>query len=114
MKSKITQRKRRGLKTKAIQRDVYRIVTYRSSRHIYAQIVKDGLVFVSCSSQDSEIIANHTEANKVLRAFEVGKLLASKALTKGISIVGFDRSGYKYHGRIKALADGAREAGLNF
>lgn len=114
------KRIRRGAKTKAIQKRVadVRLVAHRSGKHIYGQIIqsqpKGDIVIVSCSSLDAEIVANHTNINKVDKALEVGKLLAARAIEKQVSSVAFDRGGYKYHGRIEALAKGAREAGLNF
>lgn len=120
MKSKKQARIRRGLKTKIIQRrnlDRPRLVVNRSSSHIYSQIVicgKNGDVVLACSSSLDRALQSISFSNKIERASQVGKLLAERALSKEIGKVCFDRSGYKYHGRIKALADSAREAGLNF
>jgi large subunit ribosomal protein L18 len=121
--SKITARIRRSLKTKAIQKINRngnlrpRLVVNRSSRHFRAQIMMPGekgdLVVVSSSTLDKELRASLT-GTKVEQARQVGKLLGERAKEKEISDVAFDRAGYKYHGRVKALADGAREAGLNF
>lgn len=117
--TKKDRRKRRGLKTKAIQSQVQaiRLVVYRSSCHIYSQIIESGengdTVLVSSSSLDKELKATLT-GSKVEQALQVGKLLGKRAQAKQISNVAFDRSGYKYHGRVKAVADGAREAGLIF
>lgn len=90
-----------------------RISVFRSNKNIYAQIIDDieGKTIVATSSKDGSISA---EATNVAIATEVGKLLAQKATEEGISSVVFDRSGYLFHGRIKALADGAREGGLKF
>ena len=110
---------RRGLKTKAIIKNSTRarLVVYRSLAHIYAQIIvrgdKGDEVLISSSTIDSELKAM-LSGNKVEQALQVGKLLGKRAKEKSICDVAFDRSGFKYHGRIKALADGAREAGLNF
>ena len=93
-----------------------RLNIFRSSKHIYAQVVDDvkGITLVSVSSLSSEIAANNkTGANKKV-AREVGKLIAKVALEKNVSKVVFDRGGYVYHGRVKELADGAREGGLKF
>lgn len=112
-------RKRRGLKTKAIIRNSKRprLIVHRSSTHIYSQIVmcsdKGDLVIVSASTLDKELKAT-LSGNKCEQSMQVGKLLAGRAKEKNIIDVAFDRAGYKYHGRVKALADGAREAGLNF
>ena len=87
-----------------------RLSVFRSNKFIYCQLIDDlkGATLLSASSNDSSISAG----NKTEQAKEVGKILAKKALTEGIKTVVFDRSGYLYHGRVKALADGAREAGL--
>lgn len=112
-------RTRRGLKAKAIHRNSTRprLIVYRSTCHIYAQIVIRGKqgdsVLVSSSTLDKEIKSS-LKGTKVEQAQQVGKLLGERAKMKEISEVAFDRAGYKYHGRVKALADGAREAGLNF
>lgn len=117
--NKIESRKRRGLKAKAIIRlsNRPRLVVYRSSSHIYAQIIqKDGYqdqVLVSSSTLDKELKAN-LSGNKSEQAQKVGELLAQRAKKKEITEVAFDRSGFKYHGRVKKLADGAREGGLIF
>lgn len=94
-----------------------RLSVYRSLKHIYAQIIDDvhGYTLVSMSSLSKEIkdeINNAKTKTEVSRV--VGLALAKKALEKGITRVVFDRNGYKYHGRIKALAEGAREGGLVF
>jgi len=88
-----------------------RLSVFRSNKNIYAQIIDDlsGRTLVSVSSTTSE-----AGSNKVATSSEVGKQVAQKALDLGISSVVFDRSGYLYHGRVKSLADGAREAGLKF
>ena len=89
-----------------------RISVFRSNKEIYAQIVDDtkGHTLLTASSRDlAEKTGNKVEQSKV-----VGKLLAEKAAAAGVNKVIFDRSGYLYHGRVKALADGAREGGLNF
>jgi large subunit ribosomal protein L18 len=88
-----------------------RLCVFRSGRHIYAQIVDDvhGVTLASASSLAAKAKASNVEAAKA-----VGADIAQKALSKDIKNVVFDRSGYVFHGRIKAIADGAREAGLNF
>ena len=89
-----------------------RLSVFRSSRHIYAQIIDDaaGTTLVSASSLDSDINAS---GNKECAA-KVGKLLGERATGAGIEVVAFDRGRYPYHGRVQALAEGAREAGLKF
>ena len=92
-----------------------RLVIFRSLKHIYAQIIDDTigktLVAVSTISKDVELKA---KAKKTEKSFMIGELIGKKALAAGITKVAFDRSGYHYHGRVKALADGARKAGLEF
>ncbi|MGB0778067.1 MAG: 50S ribosomal protein L18 [Flavobacteriaceae bacterium] len=90
-----------------------RLSVFRSNKEIYAQLVDDlnGKTLVSSSSRDKDIDAKGTNLEV---AASVGKSIAEKAVAAGISVVAFDRNGYLYHGRIKALADGAREAGLKF
>jgi large subunit ribosomal protein L18 len=89
-----------------------RLNVYRSLNHIYAQIVDDskGVTIVSASTLAGKIKGG----GNVAAAKEVGKLVAEQAIEKGVKKVVFDRGGYLYHGRIKALADAAREAGLDF
>jgi large subunit ribosomal protein L18 len=93
-----------------------RLSVYRSLNHIYAQIVNDteGITLVSASSLDTPVKELQQHKGNCKTAKEVGTLVATKALEKGIKKVVFDSSGYLYHGRIKALADAAREAGLEF
>jgi len=91
-----------------------RLTIFRSNTAIYAQIIDDGAnkTIVSCSSSIKEISAE--KGKKVDKSVAVGKMLATKARSAGVNSVVFDRNGYKYHGRIKALADAAREGGLIF
>lgn len=93
-----------------------RVNVYRSINHIYAQIVDDtrGQTLVSASSRDKEVRKTLKSGGNVAAAKVVGKVLAERAKTAGITRVVFDRSGYAYHGRVKALADAAREGGLQF
>jgi large subunit ribosomal protein L18 len=93
-----------------------RLVVTRSSRHITAQVVDDvaGHTLVSASTLEADLRAGRSEADKSAQARKVGELVAARAKDKGISTVVFDRGGNKYHGRIAALADGARENGLEF
>lgn len=88
-----------------------RLAVFRSARHIYAQVIDDtvGRTIVAASTLELKADVTKTDASKL-----VGELVAKKALDKGITKVVFDRGGNIYHGRIKALADGAREAGLDF
>ncbi len=88
-----------------------RISVFRSNNFIYAQLIDDraGNTLAAANSKDGSL-----EGNKVEQAKQVGKLLAEKAQAAGVESVVFDRSGYLYHGRVKALAEGAREGGLKF
>ena len=91
-----------------------RLSVFRSNKEIYAQLIDDvtGNTIVSSSSIEKEI--SKVRGNKIETASVVGKKLAEKAVSKGIKLVSFDRSGYLYHGRVKSLAEGAREGGLKF
>ncbi|HHU75448.1 MAG TPA: 50S ribosomal protein L18 [Firmicutes bacterium] len=93
-----------------------RLSVYRSLRHIYAQIIDDleGHTMVSASTKDPSLRKELQETMNKEAAKRTGELLARKALEKGIDTVVFDRGGYLYHGRVKALAEGAREQGLKF
>ena len=112
-------RNRRGLKTKIIirQSNRPRLVVHRSGSHLYAQIIVPGekgdITMVSASTLDKELKPNLSQ-KKSDQAVQVGQLIAKRAKEKELCVVAFDRAGYKYHGRVKALAEGAREAGLNF
>jgi large subunit ribosomal protein L18 len=93
-----------------------RLSVFRSSLHIYAQIIDDaqGATVAAASTLDKELKGKLKTGANLDAAKEVGKLIAARAAAKGIKAVAFDRGGYKYHGRIKALADAAREGGLAF
>ena len=93
-----------------------RICVFRSSNHIYAQIIDDRKgITITESSTLCNLIKNNSElTNKTVKAAAVGKLLGKRAIEKGIKQVVFDRNGFIYHGRVKAVSDGAREAGLDF
>lgn len=90
-----------------------RLSVYRSNKGIYAQVIDDvnGKTIVSASSLSKDFSANGTKSEQ---SVAVGKLVAQKAIAAGITTVVFDRNGYLYHGRVKSLAEGAREGGLNF
>ena len=92
-----------------------RVAIFRSNKQIYVQVIDDltGSTLLSASSKEKEIAAK-TGIKKTEQAAFVGKLLASRCKEKGIESVTFDRGGYKYHGRVKSLADAAREGGLKF
>lgn len=93
-----------------------RLNIFRSSANIYAQVIDDekGHTLVSASTIDSDIAAQLEGKSKVESARIVGRIVAERAKNAGVTTVVFDRGGYKYHGRVAALADGAREAGLQF
>ena len=91
-----------------------RLVVYRSLKHIYAQLVNDELGLTLLGVSDASEGIQVDGAGKVGRAKGTGKLLAEKASAAGIKQVVFDRAGYRYHGRVQAVADGAREGGLEF
>ena len=93
-----------------------RLSVFRSLKHIYAQIIDDesGRTLISASTLDPDIRERVAELDKTEQAKLVGKYLAEKALSNGVTKVVFDRGGYKYHGRVKALADASREGGLQF
>jgi len=93
-----------------------RLNVYRSLSHIYAQVIDDtrGVTLVSASTIDPEVRPHVQGLPKTEQARLVGKKVAERALAKGITKVVFDRGGYKYHGRVKALAEASREAGLEF
>ena len=93
-----------------------RLAVFRSNNHMYAQIIDDtvGNTLVSASTLQKDVKANLEKTNNVDAAAYLGKVIAEKALEKGIKDVVFDRGGFIYQGKIQALADAAREAGLNF
>ena len=95
--------------------DRIRLCVYRSNRYIYCQLIDDKIKKTVVSAQEKELklVSDH-KINKTQKAKLLGELLAQKALKKKITKVVFDRNGYRYHGRVKAFAEGARSAGLKF
>lgn len=93
-----------------------RLNVFRSLQHIYAQVIDDdrGYTLVAASTVDPELRGQLDGLNKSQQAARVGRLVAERAVARGLKQVVFDRGGYPYHGRVKALADGAREGGLEF
>ena len=93
-----------------------RLAVFRSNNHMYAQIIDDtvGNTLVAASTLEKDVKAELEKTNNVDAAAYLGKVIAKKALDKGIKVVVFDRGGFIYHGKIQALADAAREAGLEF
>ena len=115
---KKTNRLRRAKRTRAKIRElaVPRLTVHRTPRHIYAQVIDaDGSrVLASASTVSKDLRAGVKNGGNVDAATTVGKSIAEKAVAAGVSQVAFDRAGFKYHGRVKALADAARENGLKF
>ena len=115
-----TMFKRRTMRTrsrvKRLASDRPRLSVFRSGKHIYAQVIDDktGNTLAAASSLDKDLKGSLKTGADTSAAAEVGKLVAKRAAEKGVGEVVFDRGGYKYHGRVKALADGAREGGLSF
>ncbi|MGB1799751.1 MAG: 50S ribosomal protein L18 [Gammaproteobacteria bacterium] len=116
--SKKTERLRRAKKARARikQQGANRLTVHKTSRHVYAQIIapSGSEVLASASSLDKELKSQIKYSGNVEAAAAVGKALAERAKKAGVENVAFDRSGFKYHGRIKALADAAREQGMQF
>ncbi|AEG02155.1 50S ribosomal protein L18 [Methylomonas methanica] len=104
------------LRCKIKKQEVNRLTIHRTSQHIYAQVLSaDGkATLAAASTVEVNIKSAVKNTSNVNAATEVGKQIAEKAIAAGVTHVAFDRSGFKYHGRVKALADAAREAGLKF
>ncbi|WP_077340489.1 50S ribosomal protein L18 [Pseudocolwellia agarivorans] len=115
---KKTSRLRRAKRARAkiSELGANRLVVHRTPRHIYAQLIAPtgSEVIVAASTLDKELSAQLEKTGNVEAAIAVGKAIAERAVAKGITTIAFDRSGFRYHGRVKALADAAREAGLQF
>ncbi len=118
MNNKLKTRLRRARKTrcKIAEINAHRLCVHRTSKHIYAQVIAPAgnETLVTASSLDSEVKGAIKYSGNVDAAKAVGEKIAQRAKEKGIETVAFDRSGFRYHGRVKALADAAREAGLKF
>lgn len=114
----VNNRLRRARKTRAkiAELKVTRLSVHRTNTHIYAQIIAESgdKVIVSASTVEADVRKQVKNGGNVEAAALIGKRIAEKAVKAGVTTVAFDRSGYKYHGRIKALADAARENGLSF
>ncbi|ABV38905.1 ribosomal protein L18 [Shewanella sediminis HAW-EB3] len=114
---KKTSRLRRATRArKKIQElGVNRLVVHRTPRHTYAQVISpDSQVLAAASTAEKAVTEQLKYTGNVDAAKAVGKTVAERAIEKGVTVVAFDRSGFKYHGRVAALADAAREAGLKF
>lgn len=109
-------RRLRKSRSKIAESKVHRLCVHRTPRHIYAQLIAPagGVTLASASSLEADVRGSVKYTGNVEAAKAVGKMVAERAKEKGVVDVAFDRSGFKYHGRVKALADAAREAGLNF
>ena len=109
-------RRARKVRAKIAEQQAVRLTVHKSNVHIYAQIIaaSGDKVLASASTLEADVRKSLKNGGNVEAAAVVGKLIAEKAKKAGVSTVAFDRSGYKYHGRIKALADAARENGLSF
>ncbi|HYK81963.1 MAG TPA: 50S ribosomal protein L18 [Gemmatimonadales bacterium] len=117
IKTRASRRRRRHLR---IRKKVSgtperpRLVVFRSSKHIYAQVVDDARGVTLLGAADTSEGVQVNGKGKTARSFALGQLIATRAKAKGITQVVFDRGGYQYHGRVKAVADGARKGGLEF
>jgi len=122
MITKIDKNKARLKRHLRVRKKIYgtaerpRLSVFRSSKHIYAQLIDDekGITLASASTLDKELRGKIANGGSVEAARQVGELIAKRAKEKGVAKVVFDRGGYLYHGRIQALADAAREGGLEF
>lgn len=118
MNEKQSDRIRRAARTRRKIRElkVPRLSVYRTPRHIYAQLTVDGgaTVLTAASTLDKEVKSQVEKSGNIDAAEIVGKVIAERVIKAGIKRVAFDRSGFKYHGRVKALADAARKTGLEF
>ena len=116
MTTKLFQRRRSRTRHRIAQNASGRprLSVFRSGKHIYAQVIDDGQGATIAAASTNEKAGKEAKAYNVAAASTVGKKIAERALAKGVKQVVFDRGGYIYHGRIKALADAARESGLEF
>lgn len=122
MQKKFNRNEARKIRHKRVRRKIYgtperpRLNVFRSNNHIYAQIIDDtnGHTLISASTLDKELKEKLSSTQNKEAARLVGELVGKRAIDKGIEQVVFDRAGYLYHGRVKELAEGAREAGLKF
>lgn len=107
-------RRARRTRAKITQLGAHRLTIHRTPRHMYAQIIFEGKTLVAASTVEKAVAAGLEYTGNVDAAKKVGAALAERAKAAGITSVAFDRSGFQYHGRVQALADAAREAGLEF
>jgi large subunit ribosomal protein L18 len=116
IKKEARQRRARKTRARIAEQKTVRLAVHRTNLHIYAQVISadGGKVLASASSAETEVRKELANGGNIKAAAVIGKRIAEKAKSAGISQVAFDRAGYKYHGRIKALAEAARENGLKF
>lgn len=111
-------RLRRARKTRAViaEKKAVRLTVFRTNQHIYAQVISGvgSKVLAAASTVEADIRKSQPNGGNVEAAVVIGKLIAERAKAAGVETVAFDRAGFKYHGRVKALADAAREGGLKF
>ncbi len=114
IEKRVRMRRAKRPRSKIRQLGVHRLCVFRTPRHIYAQLISPdgGSILASASTLDSEVKQQATNGGNIAAAQVVGKLLAERAKKAGVEQAAFDRSGFRFHGRIKALADAAREAGF--
>jgi large subunit ribosomal protein L18 len=114
-KSQARIRRAKATRAKISQLKAVRLTVHRSNSHIYAQVIDPASkVLASASTSEKDVRASVKNGGNVQAAAEIGKRIAERAKQAGITQVAFDRSGYRFHGRVKALAEAAREAGLKF
>jgi large subunit ribosomal protein L18 len=115
-KNEARQRRLRKTRAKIAEQKAVRLAIHRTNQHIYAQVISacGGKILASASTLEVEVRKDLSNGGNTAAAAAVGKRIAEKAKAAGVSQVAFDRSGFKYHGRVKALADAARENGLQF
>ncbi|MBI1888291.1 MAG: 50S ribosomal protein L18 [Nitrosomonadales bacterium] len=116
IKKEARQRRARKTRARIAEKKTVRLAIHRTNLHIYAQVISDcgSKVLVSASSVEAEVRKDMANGGNIAAAAVVGKRIAEKAKSAGITRVAFDRSGNRYHGRVKALAEAARESGLQF
>jgi large subunit ribosomal protein L18 len=115
-KNEARQRRSRKTRAKIAEQKSVRLAVHRTNLHIYAQVISadGGKILASASTLEADVRKSVGNGGNAAAAAMVGQRIAEKAKSAGVTAVAFDRSGYKYHGRIKALADAAREHGLKF
>ena len=116
IKKEARQRRARKTRARIAEKKTVRLAIHRTNLHIYAQVISDcgSKILVSASSVEAEVRKDLANGGNIAAAAVVGKRIAEKAKSAGITQVAFDRSGNRYHGRVKALAEAAREYGLQF